>query len=271
MLKMNDGRDIPQLGFGTWQVSQDEAARVTSDGLVAGYRLIDTAEGYENEEGVGAGLAQSGVAREDIFVTTKLTKSRHGFDEALRACDDSLGRLGLEYLDLYLIHWPLPSRDLYADTWRAFVRLREEGKARSIGVSNFTAEHLDRIIGETGVTPAVNQIELHPKFQQRGVRDFHARHDILIESWSPLGRGGLLGEAAIIELAVLYGKTPAQAIIRWHIQQGLIVIPKSMRAARLAENFDVFDFELSEADMDLISGLDTARGRTGPDPDRMRG
>jgi 2,5-diketo-D-gluconate reductase A len=263
-VKLNDDKAMPQFGLGVWQTPPDEAAQVVKTAVEAGYRHVDTAAAYRNERGVGEGLRAAGA--EGVFVTTKLWNDNQGFDETLTAFDKSLGRLGLDAIDLYLIHWPSPHRGLYVDSWKALVRLKEEGRARSIGVSNFNIEHLERIIGETGVTPAVNQIELHPSFQQRKLRDFHATHDIRTESWSPLGQGQQLADPTVTAIAAKHGKTPAQAIIRWHLQSGLIVIPKSVTPSRIRENVAVFDFELDDADMAALAGLDRADGRIGPDP-----
>lgn len=266
-IPLRDGNSIPQLGLGVWQVPVDEAPRVIADGIKAGYRSIDTAEGYQNEEGVGEAIARSDVPREELFITTKLRNSAHARDAALKAFDESMRKLGIEQLDLFLIHWPRPAQNKYVEAWKVLVELQQAGRIRSIGVSNFTPEHLERIIGETGVTPAVNQIELHPAFQQRDQRAVMAKHDIKIESWSPLGSGRALNDPAIAAIGKKYGKTVAQTIIRWHLQEGLIVIPKSMRKERIEENAAVFDFELSAEDMAAIAALDDPRGgRVGPDP-----
>lgn len=266
-IPLRDGNSIPQLGLGVWQVPVEEAPRVVADGIKAGYRSIDTAEGYQNEEGVGEAIARSDVPREELFITTKLRNSAHARDAALKAFDESLRKLGIEQLDLFLIHWPRPAQNKYVEAWKVLVELQQAGRIRSIGVSNFTPEHLERIIGETGVTPAVNQIELHPAFQQRDQRAVMAKHDIKIESWSPLGSGRALNDPAIAAIGKKYGKTVAQTIIRWHLQEGLIVIPKSMRKERIEENAAVFDFELSAEDMTAIAALDDPRGgRVGPDP-----
>ncbi len=259
---LNDGRSMPQFGLGVWRTPQDEAAEVVRTAVQAGYRAVDTAAIYGNEIGVGEGLRGA----EGVFLTTKLWNDYQGYDSALRAFDDSLERLGMEGVDLYLIHWPSPHRGLYLDSWRALVRLKEEGRARSIGVSNFAPEHLERIIGETGVTPAVNQIELHPGFQQRPLRAFHDAHGIKTESWSPLGQGQTLAEPVIAEIAAKHGRTPAQVVIRWHLDLGLIVIPKSVNPARIRENLDVFGFKLDAADLERIAELDRPEGRIGPDP-----
>ena len=263
---LNDGRAMPQLGLGVWQAPADTTAEVVRTAIDAGYRAIDTAAAYRNERGVGDGLRASGVERDAVFITTKLWNDGQGYDSALKAFDASLGRLGLDSVDLYLIHWPAPTQDLYSEAWRALVRLREEGRARSIGVSNFGVPHLERIIGETGVTPAVNQIELHPRWQQAELRGANHRLGIFTTSWSPLGRGQLLSDPVVGEIAAKHGKSPAQAIIRWHLDLGLTVIPKSVTPSRIAQNFDVFDFQLDAEDLAAMAALDDSDGRIGPDP-----
>ena len=266
-IRLADAHEMPQLGFGVWQVENDEVGKPVRVALESGYRLIDTAEGYGNEAGVGEAIAKSGVAREDIFLTTKLNNPRHGFDEALKACEDSLKQLRTDYLDLYLIHWPLPMHDNYVDTWKAFIKLREEGKVRSIGVSNFLPEHIDRLIAETGTLPVVNQIELHPEFQQREVRTYHADRGIHLEAYSPLGSGAVLDNPAIVSIAEARGISPAQVILRWHMQEGTIAIPKSVTPDRIKANLELFDFELDGDDMAAIEALDKGEaGRTGSDP-----
>jgi 2,5-diketo-D-gluconate reductase A len=266
-VKLADGRSMPRIGLGTWPMNDEEARQAVAHGISLGYRLIDTAAAYGNEKGVGAGIAQAGVSREELFVTTKLRGSHHGYDAALRGCEESLERLGLDYVDLYLIHWPMPGRDLYAETWRAFVRLREQGLARSIGVSNFTPEHIERVVAETGVRPVVNQVEMHPGFSQRELRAWHAEHDIVTESWSPLARAGrLLDDPVVTGLAAAHGRTPAQVVLRWHTQLGAVPIPKSSDPERMRQNFEVFDFSLSPDDMARMDSLDGS-GRTGGDPD----
>ena len=266
-LTLNDGNSIPQLGLGVWQVPPDITARVVLDGIKAGYRSIDTAEGYNNEEGVGEAIRQTDVPREELFITSKLRNGGHARDLAHKSFDETMRKLGLEQLDLFLIHWPIPSQDKYVEAWKVLVEKQKEGRIRSIGVSNFNQDHLERIIGETGVTPAVNQIELHPRFQQRDKRDFHAQHDIKIESWSPLGSGRMLDDPIVGKIAQKHGKSIAQTIIRWHLQEGLIVIPKSTHKERIEENFAVFDFELDADDMSTIKGLDNPTGgRVGSDP-----
>jgi len=265
-LPLNDGNAIPQLGFGVWQIPDAEAPGTVGAALDAGYRSIDTAAIYGNEAGIGRALKQTSLDRDAIFVTTKLWNDAQGFDETMRAFDASMGRLGLETLDLYLIHWPCPAKDAYVATWRAFVELRKQGRIRSIGVSNFSAEHLDRIVEDTGVAPSVNQIELHPGFQQRSLREAHARHRIVTEAWSPLGQGKGLDDPAIGRIAERHGRTPAQVVLRWHIEIGTVAIPKSANPQRIAQNIDVFGFSLTEEDHAVIAGLDRADGRIGPDP-----
>jgi 2,5-diketo-D-gluconate reductase A len=266
LITLNDGVQIPQLGLGVWQLDDDQAYASSKAALAAGYRHIDTAMIYGNEAGVGRAVAESGLARKDIFVTSKLWNADQGFDSTLRAFDASLERLGLETLDLYLIHWALPKKAAYRDTWKAFVRLKEEGRVRSIGVSNFNVEHLEHIIDDTGVTPSVNQIEIHPDFAQHELSAWCRDRGIVTESWSPLGQGGeLLKQPVFRDIAERHGKTPAHVILRWHLQQGHVVIPRSSNAERIAANIDVFDFELSAADLAAIDGI-TQTGRLGPDP-----
>jgi diketogulonate reductase-like aldo/keto reductase len=268
-LTMNDGHQIPQLGFGVFQIDPNETVDPVRLALDVGYRLIDTAQGYRNEEGVGEALANSGIAIDDVFVTTKLTNSEHGRDKTLAAFDGSMRKLRLEVLDLFLIHWPLPKLDRYVETWKAFDELRRDGRIRSIGVSNFTVDHLQRLLDETGVVPAVNQVELHPYFPQDELRAFHAEHGILTEAWAPLGQGrGLLEEPVLTEVGKAKDKTPAQVALRWHIQLGNVVIPKSVTPSRIRENFDVFDFALDDAEMEQIAGLATGK-RLGPDPEKF--
>ncbi|MCJ2013346.1 aldo/keto reductase [Methylobacterium sp. J-076] len=264
-LSLNDGRTIPQVGYGCWQIAEDQAPDLVRQALAAGYRLIDTAAAYGNEAGVGKGLRESGVPREQVFVTTKLWNDRQGPDAA-KAFEESRTKLGLDYVDLYLIHWPCPQKRLFVETWKAMIALRDEGKIRSIGVSNFTDEHLATLIGETGVTPAVNQIELHPYFQRADARAADRARGIVTESWSPLGRGQELKDPAIAAIAEAHGKTPAQVVLRWHTQVGCVVIPKSAHPQRIVENISLFDFELSAGDMEKIGKLDRADGRIGPDP-----
>jgi 2,5-diketo-D-gluconate reductase A len=265
-ITLNDGATIPQLGLGVWQVDHDITAQVVGWAIKAGYRLIDTAEGYQNEEGVGEAIRAADVPRRELFITSKLRNGAHQRDAALRAFDETMEKLGVEQIDLFLIHWPVPSRDRYVEAWKTLIELKQAGRIKSIGVSNFNRDHLERIIGETGVVPVANQIELHPRFQQRALREFHARHNIHTESWSPLGSGRLLSDPTIASIAGKHGKSAAQTIIRWHLQQGLIVIPKSVRQDRIAANFDVFAFELDAQDLETIAGMDSATGRDGPNP-----
>lgn len=262
----NDGRTIPQIGLGVWQTPNDVAVTAVEAALGAGYRHIDTAAVYQNEDGVGEGIRASGVARADIFLTTKVWNEDQGFESTLRAMDASLKRLGTDYVDLYLIHWPSAFRGKYVETWKALVRLREEGKARSIGVSNFEGNYLEEIIAATGVTPALNQIQLHPRFQQKTMRAKHERLGILTESWSPLGQGKLLEHPILAAIAARHGKSVAQIIIRWHLDSGLVAIPKSVTPSRIVENFDVFDFTLTDQGKAEIAGLDASDGRLGSDP-----
>lgn len=264
-IDLMDGRSIPRLGLGVFQIPDAETARLVSAALKTGYRHVDTAAAYENERGVGEGIRAAGTPREAVFVTTKVWNADQGHDKALRAVEASRKRLGLDP-DLMLIHWPAPRLGLYVDTWRALIRARDEGLVRSIGVSNFEAEHLDRIIGETGATPVVNQIEIHPRFQQKRLREANLERGVRSESWSPLGRGEVLADPVIGRIARKHGRTPAQVVIRWHLDCGLIVIPKSAHAARIAENYDVFGFELDAEDMAAIEVLDDPDGRVGPDP-----
>jgi 2,5-diketo-D-gluconate reductase A len=266
---LNNGVAMPQLGLGVWQVSDAGAEAAVAHAVEIGYRSVDTATLYGNEAGVGRAVRSSGVPRDDLFVTTKLWNTDHGYDQALRAFDTSLERLGMDYVDLYLIHWPMPAVDRYVDTWKALEKIYADGRARAIGVSNFTVETLGRLLAEAEVVPAVNQVELHPYLQQAELRRAHAEHGIATEAWSPLGKGGdLLDDPVLGEIARQHGRSVAQVALRWNIQRGTVVIPKSVRPERMAENFDVFDFELSPQEMDRISGLDR-RGRLGPDPATM--
>jgi len=266
-ITLNNGVEMPQLGFGVWQVPDDEAAAAVSTALEAGYRSIDTAAIYGNERGTGRAVAASGLPREELFVTTKLWNSDHGHDAALRALDTSLGKLGLDYVDLYLIHWPQPRHDAYTETWRALEKIAADGRARAIGVSNFHPAHLGRVVAEGTVVPAVNQIELHPQLPQAELRALHAQYGIATEAWSPLGQGkGLLDSPVIGAIAERHGRTPAQVVLRWHLQLGNVVIPKSVTPSRVRENADVFGFELAENDLSELAGLDSGT-RLGPDPD----
>lgn len=261
--------EIPQLGLGVWQVPDEDTPAVVGAALEAGYRSIDTARIYGNEEGVGRALAATDLPRDEVFVTTKVWNDDQGHDATVRAFEASLKRLRLDVVDLYLIHWPAPSQDRYVETWRALLRLREEGRVRAVGVCNFHREHLQRLADETGELPAVNQVELHPYLQQRELREFHTEHGIVTESWSPLAaRADAVADPVIAAAAARHGVTPAQAILRWHVELGNVVIPKSVTPRRIAENIDVFGFELTEQDHEQLAALD--RGlRTGPDPDRF--
>ncbi|MBP3076351.1 MULTISPECIES: aldo/keto reductase [Streptomyces] len=263
---LNNGVQMPQLGFGVWQVPDDEAFTAVGAALDAGYRSIDTAAAYGNEEGTGKAIARSGIPREELFVTTKLWNSDHGYDAALRAFDSSLEKLGLDHVDLYLIHWPLPAKDTAVDTYKALEKIHSEGRARAIGVSNFLPEHLERLIDATSIIPAVNQIELHPHLQQRAAREYHDEQGITTEAWSPLGQGkGLLEVPAIVAIARKHHVTPAQVVLRWHVQLGNVAIPKSVTPSRIVENIDIFSFELDDEDMAAIRALNEDR-RLGPDP-----
>ncbi|MFE7169265.1 aldo/keto reductase [Streptomyces sp. NPDC057616] len=265
---LNNGVEIPQLGFGVFQVPDAETTAAVSAALEAGYRSIDTAAIYGNEAGVGAALASSGLAREELFVTTKLWNADQGYDATLRAFDASLAKLGLDHVDLYLIHWPTPARDLYRESWRAIEKLAADGLIRAAGVSNFQPAHLRRLLEDSALVPAVNQIELHPGLQQRELRSLHAESGIATEAWSPLAQGAVLGESALTEIAERHGRSPAQVVLRWHLQLGNVVIPKSVTPARIRENIDVFDFVLGDEEMSAVAALD--RGlRTGPDPDTL--
>jgi 2,5-diketo-D-gluconate reductase A len=261
-----DGHALPVIGFGTYPHGGDESLASTASALDSGYRLLDTALSYGNETAVGAAVAESGLDRDEVLITTKVPGRHHGYDETIRALHESLGHLGMDRVELYLIHWPLPRIDRYTDTWRALIALREQGLTRSIGVSNFTEQHLRRLIDETGVVPAVNQVELHPYFPQPQLRAVHAELGIVTESWSPLGRGGLLDEPAVREVADAHGVRPAQAVLRWHLQLGVLPIPMSSDAQRQRQNIDLFGFSLTDEEMSRLSGL--AKGRIkGQDPD----
>lgn len=267
-LTFNDGNTIPQLGYGVWQVEDDVAEKVVRQAFEAGFRHIDTAKIYGNEAGVGRAIASSGLSAEDIFITTKLWNADQGYESTLAAFEESLDRLGLETLDLYLIHWQQPKQDKYVDTWKALIELQKRGRVKSIGVSNFTIEGLQRIIDETGVVPAINQIELHPFFNQSELREFNASKGILTQAWSPLGQGGeLLENATVAEIAAKHHATPAQVVIAWHLAIGNVVIPKSVTESRIQENFAALSVKLDDADVQAINGLDRgAEGRIGPDP-----
>lgn len=258
-LGLNDGTTIPAIGFGTFPHAGEDSAEPTREALSLGYRLLDTAISYDNEEAVGRGIRASDVPRSEIVVTSKIPGRFHGYDETLTSFDESIARLGLEQLDLLLIHWPLPRLKKYVDTWRALVQLQKDGRVRSIGVSNFTPEHLTKIADATGVTPAVNQVELHPFFPQAALREFHAEHGIVTEAWSPLGRGELLEHPVVAEVAAAHGVSPAQAILRWHVELGSVPIPKSRSTERQAKNLDIFGFQLDQAEVDALSGLERGR------------
>jgi 2,5-diketo-D-gluconate reductase A len=268
--ELGDGNTMPRLGFGVFQVAPEQTVEAVSHALRTGYRAVDTAMAYGNEREVGEAIRGSGLSREGVFVTTKLWNAEHGNSSAHRAFDQSLDRLGFDYLDLYLIHWPAPGRDLYGETWEALVELKDSGRVRSIGVSNFEIEHLERVIEATGVVPAVNQVELHPRLQQAELRRFHAEHGIITEAWSPIAKGRVLEGPVITGLASSYGKTPAQIVLRWHLQLGNVVIPKSVTPERIDENFQIFDFSLDDEAMGKIEALDAGK-RTGPHPARFNG
>jgi 2,5-diketo-D-gluconate reductase A len=266
-VSLRSGHAIPQVGFGVFLVPPAETKAAVRSALEAGYRHIDTAAAYENEEAVGAAIAESGIAREDVFLTTKCWNGDQGYDTALSAFRASIDRLRTEYVDLYLIHWPAPARDRYVDTWRAFEKIQADGGARSIGVSNFQIAHLERLLSVTGTVPSVNQIELHPWLQQRELRAFHADHAIVTEAWSPIARGGdHLADPTVIAIAQRLGVTPAQVILRWHLDIGNVVIPKSVNPARMASNIDLFGFSLSRLDHEALAALDSGT-RVGPNPD----
>ncbi|MFE4800058.1 aldo/keto reductase [Streptomyces sp. NPDC056708] len=267
-VKLNNGVEIPQLGFGVFQVPDDQTTAAVSAALEAGYRRIDTAAIYGNETGVGRALIASGLPREDLFVTTKLWNADQGYDSTLRAFDASLAKLGLDRIDLYLIHWPTPARDLYLDSWRAIERLAADGRIGAAGVSNFQPAHLQRLLDNSELVPAVNQVELHPGLQQTELRAFHAEHGIATEAWSPLAQGAVLSDPAITTIAERTGKSPAQVVLRWHLQLGNIVIPKSVTPSRIRQNLDVFDFQLTDEDMAAIAATDRNL-RTGPHPDQF--
>ncbi|MHC5258164.1 aldo/keto reductase [Streptomyces sp. UC4497] len=265
---LNNGVEIPQLGFGVFQVPDDETTAAVTAALEAGYRSIDTAAIYGNETGVGRALAASGIAREDLFITTKLWNADQGYDATLAAFDASLEKLGLDHVDLYLIHWPTPERDLYRETWKAIEKLVADGRIRAAGVSNFQPAHLERLLADSSLVPAVNQVELHPGLQQNELRAVHADLGIATEAWSPLAQGAVLGDEAITTIAARHGKSPAQVVLRWHLQLGNVVIPKSVTPTRIRENLDVFDFTLTDDELASLATLDRDL-RTGPHPDEL--
>ena len=272
-VKLNDGSAIPQLGYGVFKVPPRDTERAVSEALEVGYRHIDTAALYGNEEGVGVAVAGSGIPRDELFITTKLWNDRHDGDEPRAAIGESLEKLGLDRVDLYLIHWPTPAADNYLHAWEKLIELRDAGLTTSIGVSNFLVPHLEKIVSSTGVVPAVDQIELHPAHQQREVTDWAAAHDVRIESWGPLGQGkyDLFGAPAVADAAAAHGKSPAQVVLRWHLQRGFVVFPKSVRRERLEENLDVFDFELTDTEVQAIDGIDPGdgSGRVGGHPNEL--
>jgi 2,5-diketo-D-gluconate reductase A len=265
-ITLRDDVVIPQLGFGVFQVPPEDTADLVTAAFETGYRHIDTAKAYRNEAEVGEAFRASGLSRDEVFITTKCFNDDHGHDDAKAALKRSLEELQLDFVDLYLIHWPVPSKDLYVDTWKAFIELRDEGLIRSIGVSNFQPDHLDRIVGETGETPSINQIELHPHLQQAELREKHAELGIVTEAWSPLGQAKFLDDQVIASIAEEHDVTPAQAVLRWHVQLGNVIFPKSSSPERIRENFDIFSFELSDENMDRLASLDAGE-RIGPDPD----
>ena len=269
-IDLNDGNSIPQLGFGVFQVPPEDTARAVREALEVGYRHIDTAEMYGNEDGVGRGIADAGIDRSEVFVTSKLNNGYHEPDDARRAFEGTLRALGTDHVDLFLIHWPLPTRygGDFVSTWKVLEEFKADGRARSIGVSNFQVDHLRRVADEGSALPAVNQVEIHPYFQNRSVKAWGEGHGIVTEAWSPIAQGAVLDDAKIAEIASAHGKTPAQTVLRWHVQKGNVVFPKSVDPARTRENFEIFDFELSPEEISRIDGLDRGEaGRTGPHPD----
>lgn len=269
-MSLHDGNTMPQLGFGVWQVDDNFAADTVKTAIDTGYRLIDTAAIYGNETGVGQGIQNSGIDRRDLFITTKVWNDRHGYDETLAAFDQSMNKLGLEYLDLYLIHWPAPKIGLFVKSWEALIQLRDEGRIKSIGVSNFNIGHLQRLLDDTGVLPVVNQIELNPRFQQPELRQYHADNNIITEAWSPLGHGLLWDNPTLTAIAAKHGRSLAQVVLRWHTQLGNAVVTKSVTPARIRENFNIFDFSLDADDLAAIARLHDENARHGPDPERFR-
>ncbi len=265
-VRLNNGVEIPQLGFGVFQIEPADTVEAVTEALRIGYRHIDTAQMYQNEKQVGQAIAQSELDPSELFVTSKLNNNQHAYDDALTAFDQSLADLGLERIDLFLIHWPLPTVGDFVQTWKALERIYSEGRARSIGLSNFQPHHIRKLRAQTQVVPAVNQIELHPYLVQDELRAFDAEHEIATEAWSPIAQGLVLDDPTILELGRSHGRTPAQVVLRWHIQLGNIVFPKSVNPKRMQENFEIFDFELSDGDLGMISSLNRDH-RTGPDPD----
>lgn len=265
-IELNDGNSMPQLGFGLWQVSDEETEHVVKEAIKVGYRSIDSAQVYGNEEGLGRAIKDCDLPRKELYITTKIWNSEQGYDAALKSFEVSMKKLGLTYLDLLLIHWPAPKKNLYSETWKALVQLKKEGRVRSIGVSNFNQDHIEKIVEESSFIPAVNQIECHPYFQQRSLREFHQKLGIRTESWSPLGQGKIMQDETLKKIAERHGKSTAQIILRWHLENGLIAIPKSTNQKRIEENFSIFGFSLDEQDHKLISALDKKDGRIGPDP-----
>lgn len=269
-VKFHDGNTAPRVGFGVWQIENDVVTPAVQTAIESGYRLIDTAAIYGNEEGVGRAIKTCGLDRKDLFITTKLWNDRHGYDETMAAFNESMDKLGLDYVDLYLIHWPAPKIGLYVKSWKALIQLRDEGRIKSIGVSNFNQNHLETLLDETGVLPVVNQIELNPRFQQPELREFHAQHNIVTESWSPLGHGLLWDNPVLTKIAQKHKRSLAQVVLRWHVQLDCMVIPKSVNPERMRENLALFDFSLDEQDMVEITALHDAEARHGPDPERFR-
>jgi 2,5-diketo-D-gluconate reductase A len=269
-ITFHDGNSVPQLGFGVWQIDNDIVADTIKTAVKVGYRLIDTAAIYGNETGVGDGIRHCGVDRSELFIATKVWNDCHGYDETLAAFDESMQKLGLDYLDMYLIHWPAPKIGLYVQTWKALIRLRSEGRVKSIGVCNFNIPHLQNLLDQTGVLPVLNQIELNPRFQQPELREYHTEKGIITESWSPLGNGLLWDDPTLTAIAHKHGRTVAQVIVRWHTQLGNMVIPKSVTPSRIKENFAIYDFTLDDDDMAAIGALHDPNARHGPDPERFR-
>jgi 2,5-diketo-D-gluconate reductase A len=271
-IKLNDGNEIPQLGFGVYQIEPEDTEAAVSKALEVGFRHIDTAEMYKNEQQVGQAIKNSGLNRDDIFITSKLNNSFHKPDDARQAFDETLDKLGIDYINLFLIHWPLPT--LYdgdfVSTWQTLEAFQQDGRARSIGVSNFQIPHLEKLAAESEILPAINQIELHPYLLNDKVASYNAAHDIATEAWSPIAQGGVLDDSIITDIADQVGKTPAQVVLRWHIQRGNIIFPKSVTPERIEENYNLFDFELTSEQVDKISSLDKGEsGRTGPNPDEF--